>query len=343
MRVLIDTSYCDRGPSGTGVYLERLVAALRERGEVEVVEARQPHRLPPGEGNLLRSAGNALLDLAWLHLSLPGAARAAGADVVHHPLPAHSTRIASPQVATVLDLAFESMPEGYGRVWRLSARRAYRRAAARCAALVCISEATREQAVAVLGADPERTVVAPLGPGQELPAVDVGGRPRHFLYIGDDQRRKNVAGLIDAYAGYRAAVEEPLGLVLAGAAAGAARGPGVSGEPGPDAQRLAELLAGATALVHPSLHEGFGLTLVEAMAAGTPVAAVRNPAVEEVCGRAALLVESDGLTEALVRLGGDGGLRARLSMAGRERATTFSWEKTARLHERAYALAAAEG
>ncbi|MGI8512641.1 MAG: glycosyltransferase family 4 protein [Solirubrobacteraceae bacterium] len=340
MRVLIDTSYADRGPSGTAVYLERLVAALRDRGEMEVVEVRQRRRLRPGGGNHLRSAANALLDLVWLHVALPRAARAAGADVVHHPLPAHSRRIDRPQVATLLDVVLELMPEGYGRVWRIIARRAYRRAARRSGALVCISEATRVQAVGMLGADPERTIATPLGPGQELPEVPRPGRARHFLYVGDDHARKNVAGLLEAYAQYRAQVDQPLGLVLAGKAATAARGAGVRGEPGPDARRLAELLATATALVHPSLLEGFGLTLVEAMAAGTPVAAMRNPAAEEVCGAAALLVEPTGLTDALVRLAGDPALRARLSLAGRERAAGFTWAESARLHERAYTLAA---
>ena len=82
VRVLIDTSYATRGPSGTGVYVEQLVRALRERGDVEVVEAAQPRRLERGRAgrrwNPLRSAANAGLDLDWLHRGLPAAARRAG-------------------------------------------------------------------------------------------------------------------------------------------------------------------------------------------------------------------------------------------------------------------------
>ncbi len=110
VRVLIDTTYADRGPSGTGVYIEMITAALRRAGTVEVVEARQRMRLRPGAGNPLRSAANGALDLLWLHVGLPRAARIAGADVVHHPLPAYSRRIPAPQVVTVHDLAFVRLP-----------------------------------------------------------------------------------------------------------------------------------------------------------------------------------------------------------------------------------------
>jgi len=73
VRVLIDTSYVERGPSGTAVYVRRLVEALRDEG-VEVVEAAQRRRLAPGAGNPVRSAVNAALDLAWLHGGLARAA-----------------------------------------------------------------------------------------------------------------------------------------------------------------------------------------------------------------------------------------------------------------------------
>ena len=102
---------------------------------------------------------------------------------------------------------------------------------------------------------------------------------------------------------------------------------------------LADLLASAAALVHPSLEEGFGLTLIEAMAAGVPVIAVRNRGVEEVCGDAALLVAPGELTAALTRVAEDRELRDSLARRGAERARRFSWEESARLHERAYRLA----
>jgi glycosyltransferase involved in cell wall biosynthesis len=348
MRVLIDTSFASRGPSGTAVYLERLTEALRARETVEVVEARRRRRPAPGRsrahGRILWSAVNALLDAAWLQVALRLRARRARADVIHHPLPAWMWRAPCAQAITVHDLAFEHMPEGFGRVWRALAGRRHRVAARRAGAVVCVSRAAAADAVGILGADPEAVVVAPHGPGQALPedAPAAGGDPRHFLYVGDDEPRKRVPALLEAHRRYATGRQDALPLVLAGTAAGRANGqPLIVGEPRPDAARLRELLAGAAALVHPSADEGFGLTLAEAMASGVAVLAVRNPGTHELCGPAALLVEPDGLAEGMSRLHEEAGLRAELARKGRERAERLSWDESARLHELAYARAAA--
>ena len=111
------------------------------------------------------------------------------------------------------------------------------------------------------------------------------------------------------------------------------------GEPSPPPARLAELYAAAAALVHPSLDEGFGLTLLEAMALGTPIVAVRTRASQELCGQAAMLGEPTELAEGMGRLASDPELMARLAAAGRERARAFSWSESARIHESAYTLA----
>lgn len=241
MRVLIDTSHASRGPTGSGVYVRELLAALRERDGVEVVEARQRLRLRPGRagGALapLRTAANVALDSLWLHGGLPRAARAARADVVHHPLPAHSRMIAAPQVATVHDVAFLALPDRYGRAWRLYARRTYRRAVRRCAAVVCPSQATAIEVMGLLRGHPAKLVVAHHGPGQSgAGGPDRGDPPEGgpLLFVGDCEARKNLDGLLAAYAAYRASADtqggtsEPAPLVLAGAGAAAADGqPGV--------------------------------------------------------------------------------------------------------------------
>lgn len=344
MRVLIDTSFAERGPSGTAVYIEQVTEALRRRGEVEVVEARRRRRPAPGRsrerGRVLWSAINALLDMLWLHVALSMQARRAGADVIHHPLPAWTLGAPCAQVVTIHDLAFEHMPEGFGRIWRLLARRRHRSAARKAGAVICVSRAAAAEAVGVLGADPEDVVVAPHGPGQAMPSTNGIAVPTHFLYVGDDEPRKRVPALLEAHRRYAAGRDDALPLVLAGSAASHANGePLVHGEPQLEPERLAELLSGAAALVHPSVEEGFGLTLAEAMASGVAVLAVRNPGTHELCGPAALLVDPDGLSDGMMKLHDEDGLRAELAERGRERAERFSWDASAARHEQAYELA----
>lgn len=349
MRVLIDTSFVARGPSGTATYIESLVAALRASGSVEVVQPPRRRRLPSGRPgprarrNPLRSAANAALDALWLHVALPRAARWAGVDAIHHPLPAHSAFAHVPQLVTVHDVAFVRLPGRFDPLWRRLARRAHAQAVRNAAAVICVSEATAADAVELLGAPRDRVVVAHHGPGQPLPDANDGAAPprEHFLYVGDAEPRKNVDGLLEAYVAYReGAADEPRPLVLAGAAAALAdTHTGVSGVPAPSRERLAELLRGAAALVHASLHEGFGLTLLEAMGAGTPVVAVRNRGTEELCGPAALLVEPGDLASALEQVAENPKLRKRLTELGHERAGEFSWAQSAARHERAYTLA----
>jgi glycosyltransferase involved in cell wall biosynthesis len=308
---------------------------------VEVVEARRRGRPTPGRthrhGRVLWSAVNAALDVVWLQLGLRGRAYRAHADVIHHPLPARIWRAPCVQAITVHDLSFERFPEGFGRVWRALARRRHRAAARRAGAVVCVSRTAAADAVGILGADPAAVIVAPHGPGQALPVQPRAREPRHFLYVGDDEPRKRVPALLEAHGRYAAGRENPLPLVLAGAAAARANGlPLIVGEPRPDAARLRELLADAAALVHPSADEGFGLTLAEAMASGVAVLAVRNPGTHELCGSAALLVEPDALAEGMGRLHEEQELREKLARLGRERARRFSWDESARLHEDAY-------
>jgi glycosyltransferase involved in cell wall biosynthesis len=342
MRVLLDTTFARRGPSGTGIYIERLAPALRDLG-VEVVEAANERRRPPAGGGA-GSWLNAAEDRRWSARELPRRAREAGAQVIHHALPAAAPRSGAPaQVVTLHDLAFERLPEAFDPRFRAFARRAHRAAARRAGAVVCVSRTTATDAVALWGVLPERIVVAPHGPGQEPPPrPDPPPVERHLLYVGDAEPRKNLDLLLAAYARFRAAAgasAEPPPLVLAGGARAA--GDGVRVEPDPSPARLAELYAEALALVHPALHEGFGMTALEAMHVGVPVLAARSPGLVETCADAAAYFDPrdpEALAGALARLAGDEAERRELARRGRERASAFSWERSARAHVEAYTL-----
>jgi glycosyltransferase involved in cell wall biosynthesis len=320
MRVLIDTSYALRGPSGTATYILEFTAALRDQG-VEVIEAANESRRAPAGGGL-GSVRNLLADRRWLKRSLPQFAADVGADLVHHPLPAHARQPPCRQVVTVHDLAFETHPEHFDARFARWARRAHRHAAEEADAVICVSQATADDVAAYWSVDPRRIVVAHHGPGQDLPEV-APSEPTHLLYVGDEEPRKNLALL--------RAADLPLPVHHAGPGGDTVDPPG-----------LAELYAGALALLHPSLHEGFGLTPLEAMAAGVPVIAVRNPAVEEVCADAVVYVDGADpaqLEAAARRLYEDPGHRADLAARGRRRAATFTWADSAKAHVEAYRVA----
>ncbi len=339
MRVLLDTTYARRGSSGTGVYLDRVAAALRAAG-VDIVEAVNERRPAPAGGGA-GSARNLALDAWWTQFELPRRARQAKADVLHHPLPALAERATCPQVVTIHDLAFERLPEHFAPAFRRWASRTHRHAAKGANAVICVSQTTRRDALARWGLDPAKIVVAPHGPGQEPQPEHVV--PRHFLYVGDDEPRKNLGLLLDGYERYRADAGRAaaLDLVLAGRARwdGPDLPAGVLRRRDPD---LPALLGAAAALVHPALYEGFGLTALEAMNAGVPVIAARSPGLVETCGEAARYFDPHdgaGLAALLGTLATDPPARAALARGGRERAAEFSWQTSARRHIEAYTLA----
>ena len=338
MRVLLDTTYAARAPySGTAVYLQELQRALAELGEVEITPVLNRRRPPPAGGGI-GSLRNVLLDKWWTSVELPRLARATGADVIHHPLPAHTRLSSAPQVVTVHDLAFERLPDLFDRGFRSYAHHAHRAAAWTAAAVICVSGTTAGDVRELWGVAPDRIVIAPHGPGQLLPASQL---PReHFLYVGDEEPRKNLPVLLAAYEEYRGLDPEPAPLVLAGSATAA--GAGLREDRNPPPQRLAELYAGALALVHPSLYEGFGLTALEAMSAGAPVIAAEAPGLRETCGDGALYADPhspSSFAAAMTQLARDPAARDELAERGRRRAAEFSWARSARAHADAYSLA----
>jgi alpha-1,3-rhamnosyl/mannosyltransferase len=179
---------------------------------------------------------------------------------------------------------------------------------------------------------------------------------RHVLFLGTLEARKNLDGLLDAWTRVLAARPDALPLVVAGrptqdAAPALARmqRPPLSGHVQHlgyvSAAERESLYRDAIALVLPSLHEGFGMTALEAMTAGVPVIAARRGALPELVGDAGILVDpenADAMAAAILSVLGDTSMRDRLSVAGRRRAEAYSWDESADRLLEAYRAAAAE-
>jgi len=207
--------------------------------------------------------------------------------------------------------------------------------------LIAISENTRADAIRLLSLDPERVEV--IYPG--VPEVYFGAQPRpaqhpYVLYVGTIEPRKNVDTLLDAWQAFR--LHNDFDLVIAGSSGWrsektmarlASRPLGVRYLGYVPEDELPGLTAGATAFVYPSLYEGFGFPVAQAMAAGVPVITSNTSCLPEVAGDGALLVDPRSPAEiqaALEKLLTSESLRDRLRRAGTDRARRYRWDACAR-------------
>jgi glycosyltransferase involved in cell wall biosynthesis len=293
----------------------------------------------------------------WTHIRLATEVAVHTPDVLF--VPAHVLPRIHPRrcVATVHDLGYLHHPEAHTPSARRYLDWATRFNARVSRRIIVDSQATRDDLVSFYGTDPERIEVAypagaeglgPVTDPQVLEAVrrryDTG--PRYFLFLGTLQPRKNPLALLHAYAALvrDGLVGQDVRLVLAGQKGWlwrdiveAAEAPELGGRvvlPGyVAAEDLAALLSGAEAFVLPSLYEGFGLPVLEAMACGTPVICSNVSSLPEVAGDAALLIapgDVDGLARAMARVHADEALRRDMVARGLARARAFTWEGTAR-------------
>ena len=324
--VVVDADVLGRRRTGDETYVRSL---LRELGPlaaaagIRVAAAtRRPDLVPEGvEPVELRARSQ---ELRMAHL-LPRLLRRLGAGVVHtqYVLPLRSP---CPGVVTVHDLSFAHRPELMGRKDRLVFRRIVPRAVRRAARVLTVSERSKRDLIELYGVPPDRVVVTPNGVDAAFhPPSDTVSPGTYLLAVGAIQCRKNQLAALEA----ASAVGLP--LVVVGphrdpALAEELRRRGARLEGYVETERLAELYRGAACLVQASTFEGFGLPIVEAMASGTPVVAVREPALVEVAGDAAVVVDEPNLTEGIRRALAE---RERLVAAGLERARAFTWRATA--------------
>ena len=326
--VVLDADVLGRRRTGDETYVRNLLAELPRVADAEGIElaavTRRPELVPEGVRAVWLTTPVQELRMG---LSLPRALRRLGAGLVHtqYALP---LRPPCPCVVTVHDLSFALRPELMGwkdrQVFRLVVPYAVRHAAR----VLTVSERTKRDLVETYAVPAERVVVTPNGVDpvfRPSATVDEAAREPYALTVGSIERRKNQLSALEAVTarGLRLVVAGP---EKDGELAGELRWRGAQLEGYVEPERLADLYRGATCLVQTSVFEGFGLPVLEAMASGTPVVAVREPGVEEVAGDAAVLVAegevADGIGRALAE-------RERLAVAGIERAKQFSWRATA--------------
>ena len=322
---------------GIGTYVRGLVGALAELGGEEEYVLFMPDRQDCLSSTFaqvtVRAPNYSIRELVVLARAIAKAKL----DVFHSPhfvLPWTSC----PSIATIHDVIpvrFPPPQPGGSLYYSVMLRRALRKSVE----VLTVSEAAKEAIVDAFPCDPSKIAVTPNGIDAIFfergpAATDLGA---YFLYVGNDKPHKNVGALIESFRALDGA-----SLVLVGAGFERYRGvPGVVTTGFVTIDRLAELYRGALALVMPSLEEGFGLPVAEAMACGTPVIASDIPSLREVAGDAALLTED--YSGAMRRVMADASLHADLGARGRVRAARFTWRRCAELTREAYRRAGRRG
>jgi glycosyltransferase involved in cell wall biosynthesis len=367
VKVALNLAFLAPGEQGgLETYARELTRALAARGDVELVLllnrllAREREWGELGEPVVLPVDPRRRIE--WVladQVQAPRAAARRRADVLHSL--ASTAPAAGPfrRVVTVHDLNYLVHPDTHFGVLTLGMRVLVPLAVRRSHRTIAPSESTRRDLVERLGADPARVDVVPEGVGQapappgELPAGIDGDRPL-VLSVSAKRPHKNLARLIAALA-LVPPEERPL-LVLPGYPTPheaelreQAERAGVAGDVlflgWVSAGELEALHRAAAFTVFPSLYEGFGLPVLEAMARGVPVATSERGSLREVAGDAALLFDPEderSIADAMRRLLRDGELRERLARAGEERAARFSWEAAAEATLATYRRALAE-
>jgi glycosyltransferase involved in cell wall biosynthesis len=311
VRVGVDTSPLVQTRAGTARVVRGLLAALRDRSglDLELLAFGGPGRV-----------SSVVRDAVWYPVRLGRGAR--GLDVLHCTTFRGPVSSSVPTVVTVHDLAILRAPGAFPRWHRLYGSAGLKRVLRSADAVVAVSEFTKSEVLELAGVPAERIRVVPNGVDTVFTPDGQRAEGDYVLAVATLEPRKNLGRAVEA--ARQAGVE----LRVVGA-----RGWGdvdVDGWIGevPDSE-LAALYRGAQCIVYPSLYEGFGLPVLEAMACGTPVVTSRGTSMEEIAGGAAVLVDplevpsiAAGIEDAISR-------REELSPAGIARAREYTWGRAA--------------
>ena len=345
-------------PTGVGAYALALAKRLPGRApedrffyfSASVKERYPPLLWPPNVKLVDRRLPVHLLNLTWNRLSFPALDHLVGAplDLVHSPHPLIVPGKKAKHIVTLHDLFFLKHPE----MTQAEIRRDYaplvREHVRRADGVICVSEHTASEARIVLDVPSEKIAVIYNGVDpayresvseEEVSAVLARRRlPRGaFLYIGSDEKRKNLVNLAMAYMGLARRRSKVPPLVLIGPGSHWAQGGTISGSQilatgYMQTRDIRALMAASAALVLPSLEEGFGLPVAEAMAAGVPVVCSKGSGLEEVAGGAATLVnpmDTASIAKGMERLIDDQEQAALQRQLGLEQSRKFDWGTTA--------------
>jgi glycosyltransferase involved in cell wall biosynthesis len=356
MNICIDMRPALSHPTGVGVYLQNIARQLSEIDELNsyhLFSSSWKERYPRtiyGKNFQIHDLRMPVrvLNYLWSHFSKPSMEwlLKMPLDIVHSPTPLVIPARRARKITTVMDLHFYFYPEHTQNEIRGDYARLIQQHSSQSDAIIAISEHTRTQLIEQLNVPASRVYTIHLGADEfyfqnpfeeELQAVK--GRFKldrpYFLFVGAQEPRKNLGLLIRAFS----QLPPDVSLVLAGP-----RGWGEQPWREQWNERIIEtgyvskidlraLYRGAVALVQPSLEEGFGLPLLEAMSSATPVLASRIPVFSEICGDAFLPFDNTNeqeLQQAMLAVCSDSSLRNRLIARGTERAKKFSWRETAK-------------
>lgn len=368
-RIVYDgTIFTSQSSGGISRYFRRLIeeaAQIRPEWlfDLHILDdGHAPAQLPSGRN--IRITKRKYLRPGWCCLPLNYASRQckirdARPTIVHTTLARPLYYAPCPLVTTIHDTIIEKFPEFYSDKGYDRSKRWWRWSAQRAQAVFTVSNTSRADILDTWSTAPSRVHVTYPGVEEEFkrPApveisalrASLGIGRRYILYVGHRSEHKNFQVLAQAI---RSSNLEGLDLVLAG---GADAVPELDGWPGLQRnrlhhlqrvsdQQLGSLYAGAAALVFPSLYEGFGFPLVEAMSCGTPVVASDIPSSREVCGDAAEFFpprDAAGCEQAILRVQ-EGERRSQLIRRGSERARLFTWSscaaQTVRVYEEVMAM-----
>jgi glycosyltransferase involved in cell wall biosynthesis len=346
----ISTAFLGNLRAGTWQYTLHLLQGAAERGIMAIDRYQRDPAVAGVEVKNYPGGGGKLAKLLWPNLILPGEAARDGFDLIHCTTP-YGTFMPCryKNIITVCDVTPLLFPGAHGRMNVWHHRFALPAILKRADRVITISECSKRDIVRLYKLPEEKVTVTmlaadpcfrPLAPGGGGALVNSIPRP-YILNVGTLEPRKNLEGLLRAFARAKKA-GIPHTLVITGA-----RGWGESQLAALPAElgisdsviftgfvadeELPHLYANSTFFVYPSLYEGFGLPVLEAMACGTPVITANSSSIPEVAGEAALMVDPRSeaeLANAMIRLAGDAAFGEDLRRRGSCRSAEFSWDRT---------------